>query len=80
MVFKWYNNVMKRIVRYCCLILIVCFLINNQEAHAYINPSSGSYIFQTLIGGILSIFCLVKKLFNGFLNLFRKAPGKNNNE
>ena len=71
---------MRKFLNILVIVFIVTVFFTNDEAKAYINPGSGSYIFQTLIGGILSIFCLVKKLFNGFLNLFRKAPGKNNNE
>ena len=52
----------------CSILCLI--LVNNQEAQAYINPGSGSYIFQTVIGGILAIIALFKKLFMSLLNLF----------
>ena len=61
-----------RVINYTCLILIVFLLINNLEAQAYINPGSGSYIFQTIIGGLLSIFYLCKKIILKFVSIFVK--------
>ena len=55
--------------KYILLIAITIIFFNNQEAFAYINPGSGSYILQTVIGGILGIFYFFKKMF---LKLFRK--------
>lgn len=63
-------------LKYIFLILTIIILFNNQEAFAYINPGSGSYIFQTVIGGILGIFYFFKNLF---LKLFKKDE-KNNKE
>lgn len=51
-----------RIFEYCLLVCAVILLFDNQEAQAYINPGSGSYIFQTVIGGVLGIFYFFKKL------------------
>lgn len=59
------------ILTFLCLILI-----DNQEAQAYINPGSGSYIFQTVIGGILSIFYLFKKLFLSIIGIFKSKGSK----
>ena len=52
--------------------LVLCLaVISNQEAQAYINPGSGSYIFQTIIGGILGIFYLFKKMFLAVIDIFK---------
>ncbi|MBS4759867.1 MAG: hypothetical protein KHX03_04125 [Clostridium sp.] len=63
-------------------ILILTFIfilfVNNEEAKAYINPGSGSYIFQAIAGGILSILYFFKKIFLSILNIFK--PGKNSVE
>ena len=63
---------MRTAVNYTFIILIAFLLLNNQEAEAYINPGSGSYIFQTVIGGVLSIFYLCKKLVLKIIHLFIK--------
>ncbi len=68
---------MKKVRNHIFLLFICFFLINNQEAQAYINPGSGSYIFQTVIGGILSIVYLIKKCFLWIVNLFRRKSGNN---
>ena len=51
-----------RKIKYFFLICAVILFFDNQEAQAYINPGSGSYIFQTVIGGVLGIFYFFKKL------------------
>ncbi len=63
---------MIRFLNYTYLVLIIFFLVNNQEAQAYINPGSGSYIFQTIAGGLLSILYLCKKLVLKIFHLFVK--------
>ena len=51
-----------RRVELCLLVLAVMLFFNNQEVQAYINPGSGSYIFQTVVGGVLGVFYFFKKL------------------
>lgn len=63
---------MKKIISILTILFLYLFVINNQEAQAYINPGSGSYIFQTIIGGLLSIFYLFKKLFFSIVKIFKK--------
>ncbi len=59
---------MNRYLKFSFLVLFVILFFNNQDAQAYINPGSGSYIFQTIIGGILSIFYFIKKIFTSIFN------------
>lgn len=47
---------------YLLLVCAVILLFDNQEAFAYINPGSGNYIVQAVIGGVLGIFYFFKKL------------------
>lgn len=54
------------------LTLIVLIFCINQEAQAYINPGSGSYLFQTIIGGLLSIVYFFKKIFLSIISIFSK--------
>lgn len=65
---------MQRVFRNLGILVLFCLLLDNQEAQAYINPGSGSYIFQTVIGGVLGIFYFIKKIV---LRLLGKA---NNND
>ncbi len=36
------------------------FLLLAEDAHAYLDPSSGAIIIQALLGGVLGLFVLVK--------------------
>ncbi len=77
-----YNKVMKKLLNIVFIIFLYLIFINNQEAHAYVNPGSGSYIFQAVIGGILAIAALFKKLFVSLFGLLgiKKAPEQDNEE
>jgi hypothetical protein len=62
------------------LSLILCLLVG--DAYAYIDPGTGSYIFQLAIAGILAAAYILKvywiKVIDLFKSLFLKAPkGKN---
>ncbi len=48
---------MKYTVAVCSLIFVALF---QQDAHAYLDPSSGSILIQILLGGIAGIFVLLK--------------------
>ncbi len=69
---------MKKIFDVLVLTFIFIIFVNNEEAKAYINPGSGSYIFQAVAGGILSILYFFKKIFLSILNIFN--PKKNSAE
>ncbi len=53
---------MKKFCHFFVLLLILYVFLINQEAYAYINPGSGSYIVQTVIGWFLSVGYFFKKL------------------
>lgn len=63
---------MNKSIKYFALTLLVTLFFVNQEAHAYINPGSGSYLFQTIIGGLLSIVYFFKKIILSFISIFTK--------
>ena len=64
---------MKKFFKLIGLYLIVSLFLCNQEAHAYLNPGSGSYIFQVIIGGFLSIIYFFKRIIIG---VWYKFAGK----
>ena len=66
-----YNKPMKRFLNLVLIVFLIFAFVNNQEAQAYINPGSGSYIFQTIIGSILAIFALFKKFFVSLAGMFK---------
>ena len=46
-------------------ILVFILGISSNEVYAYINPGSGSYLFQTIVSGFLAFLCFFKKIFKG---------------
>lgn len=69
---------MKKFYNIIFIFFILTIFFSNQEAQAYINPGSGSYIFQTVVGGILSIFYFFKKIILSLLNkIFQKGSRDN---
>lgn len=64
---------------YLLLILLVFVLVANaQEAHAYINPGSGSDFFQIIYGGLLSVFLFFKSICIKIKNIFIKSKDEDN--
>lgn len=43
-----------------CLLAVVFFLAFPSYSHAYLDPGTGSYIFQLLIAGLLGVLFLLK--------------------
>lgn len=69
-----------RILQITSFFLII-FILGTKDAHAYLEPGSGSYLLQLLIGGgvgglfVIKTFWLQIKTF--FTDLFSIRPKKN---
>lgn len=66
--------------RYICLtILLVALLVcHEQAANAYINPGSGSDLFQIIYSGILSVLMFFKTIFLKIKGIFVKSQNEDN--
>ena len=63
------------------LLAALCLsLASSQNAHAYIDPGTGSYIFQLLIGMGLAGGFLDKTYWRQLLNFFSKKNGGGEDE
>ena len=61
--------------------LLLIFAFGSHSAHAYLDPGSGSFLFQIIIGGILSAMFAIKLYFRKIKNFFsKKNIQKDNNE
>lgn len=49
--------------------LALLFFASVSPAHAYLDPGSGSYILQLLLGGIAGLAVVTKLYWNHFLTL-----------
>lgn len=47
-----------------------------QPAHAYLDPGTGSYVFQVIAGAFFMIAVAVTTFKNVIINLFRRIFGK----
>lgn len=61
------------------LLLLVCFMAcHEQQANAYINPGSGSDLFQIIYSGILSVLMFFKTIFIKIKGIFVKSHDEDN--
>jgi hypothetical protein len=49
-----------RYMKWCLLAILVSVTLLQQNAHAYLDPSSGSILIQILLGGIAGFFVMLK--------------------
>ena len=71
-------------LKHVVIITVILFLWSIKDAHAYIDPGTGSYIIQVIIGGVLgAAFALKvywKKVKSYFANLLSKQTKNDKNE
>jgi hypothetical protein len=56
--------------------LFIILLIFPPKVQAYLDPGTGSYITQLLIGGLVGGGYLVKVYFHKIINFFKKNKSK----
>lgn len=56
--------------------LVVVFQIQVQIAHAYLDPGTGSYLFQIIIAILLGLLFTFKMLWRKILIVFRGSKAK----
>ena len=71
------NLIIKIIIIFICLVL-------PEKTQAYLDPGTGSYIFQLIIGALLGGLFMTKIFFRNiklfFINLFVKTKKDKNND
>ena len=70
---------MKKILNYLILNTIAIFLIVT-NAYAYLDPCSGSFIFQAIIGFLAALSASFLYYWTKVKNFFLKLFKKNNND
>lgn len=71
------NNRYSKFYFYISLVpLIVLLALHTQPAEAYINPGSGSDLFQIIYSGILSVLMFFKTIFLKIKGIFIKTENK----
>jgi hypothetical protein len=59
-----------------CLLLVFVSLIAPSYAHAYLDPGTGSYIFQLLIAGLVGLGLVVKIYWKRIMAFFTRMISK----
>jgi len=55
-------------------LFLLYFAMAAMPAHAYIDPGSGSFIFQVVVGGLLGAAFAVKTFWRRILGFFSRKP------
>lgn len=67
-------------LRQTLLSLLFCLVIAPTFAHAYIDPASGSYILQIIVGSVLAGLVTLKVAWHRILGFFRKSAPETDTE
>ncbi len=62
------------------ILFTVTCMLQASVAHAYIDPGTGSYLFQLLIGGALGGMVALKLYWKDIVNFFRKRDSSDDTE
>ena len=57
----------------CALLAVLASLVLAREAHAYLDPGSGSYILQILIAGLFGALFMLKVFWGRIVGFFGKG-------
>ena len=68
------NNMIFNIV-----FLLLLVLMPWHQAQAYLDPGSGSFLFQLLVGAVLSGLFAIKLYFRKIKSFFKKSKAKEDN-
>jgi len=60
-------------------LIVLLFLLREDLSAQYIDPGTGSYLFQMLIAGILAFLIYLKKPIAFLKSFLKKIYNKNNN-
>ena len=58
---------------------VVFFVFLSQGVSAYIDPGTGSFVFQMIVGGVLGFFFVIKLYFRRIKSFVLKIFRKNKN-
>jgi hypothetical protein len=59
------------------IVFIILILILSKTTHAYIDPGSGSFFFQMLLAGFLSLTVTIKPVKEKLLEILKKILPSN---
>ena len=60
----------------CALLAVLASLLLVREAHAYLDPGTGSYIIQILIAGLFGALFMLKVFWGSIMGFFGKGSSE----
>jgi hypothetical protein len=60
----------------CALLAVLALLLLVREAHAYLDPGTGSYIIQILIAGLFGALFMLKVFWGRIVGFFGKGSSE----
>lgn len=69
-------RLLKTTPKFMSCIFILSFLLSVAPAHAYIDPGSGSYLFQLLIAGLLGSLFAIKSFWHKIVAFMKSIFSK----
>ena len=62
------------------ILFTLIFVFQSRPAEAYLDPGSGSFLFQIIVGGVLSALFAIKLYFRKIKSFFSKKNSPEKNE
>lgn len=63
-------------MRHWLLVIVLLLFVSVREAHAYLDPGSGSMVLQVILGGIAGLMLAVKLFWGRILAFFGVRSSK----
>ena len=60
----------------CALLAVLASLLLTREAHAYLDPGTGSYILQILLAGLLGALVMLRVYWGKIVGVFSKGSSE----
>jgi hypothetical protein len=60
----------------CALLAMLASLLLTREAHAYLDPGAGSYIFQILLASLVGALFMLKVFWGRIVGFFNKGSSE----
>jgi len=67
---------MKQIQKVLVVLFIILGMVPASEAHAYLDPGSGSMLLQLLMGGIAGVAMVFKLYWQQLMGLFKSTKSE----
>lgn len=61
------------------IVALVLLVLSTRQVQAYVDPGTGSYVLQLIVGGSLGGLFMVKKYWHSIIELLRRKKSEDKN-